>query len=400
MDLYQILDDAWVFISPSATPTMVYNLEIGASSLNISQTFTEKTFPQKTIGSPLSLIEAGTTNKANPANFSFKVPILKDSLQTPVILDLLTGISNNNLKTFTLWIFLAQKAYTLTNCCFTSGTIGIQRTEPLSISLEGEASRLYVYAEDGTDGNSSPVHRGEVIATARAWTDSYTSFAIGDYKKKLSNPIRYVVRPGFASHGGEINDEFDPDTGITYSPTSMPVFQQGYVQGETYPPKYIELTEAQMSSGTYGTAGGENKDSLASLSIEIQNNIKWLGYQTVKGAVAVDTASVGHTETQYPTGFVLTGQALAGNASFFIKNDITDTFMPGYDTTTGFDQKWKNNYSLVISAFGRESGTNYGVQMSGVTNLTSTLSMGEQPQISVDWRLATGSIANALTFTL
>ena len=394
MDLYQILDDAWVFIGPSSDPSKVYNLEIGASSLNISQTFTEKTFPQKTIGSPLNLIEAGTTNKANPANFSFKVPILKDSLQTPVILDLLTGLSNNNLKTFTLWIFLAQKAYTLTNCCFTSGTIGIQRTEPLSISLEGEASRLYVYAEDGTDGNSAPAHRGEVIATSRAWTDNYTTFDVGDYRGNNE------VRPGFASHGGTLEDPYDRSTGITYDPNSMPVFQQGYIQGETYPSKYIELTEAQMSSGTYGTAGGENKDSLASLSIEIQNNIKWLGYQTVKGAVAVDTASVGHTETQYPTSFVLTGQSLAGNASFFIKNDITDTFMPGYDTTTGFDQKWKNNYSLVISAFGRESGTNYGVQMSGVTNLTSTLSMGEQPQISVDWRLATGSIANALTFTL
>ena len=217
---------------------------------------------------------------------------------------------------------------------------------------------------------------------------------MGDYRGNNE------VRPGFASHGGTLEDPYDRSTGITYDPNSMPVFQQGYIQGETYPSKYIELTEAQMSSGTYGTAGGENKDSLASLSIEIQNNIKWLGYQTVKGAVAVDTASVGHTETQYPTGFVLTGQSLAGNASFFIKNDITDTFMPGYDTTTGFDQKWKNNYSLVISAFGRESGTNYGVQMSGVTNLTSTLSMGEQPQISVDWRLATGSIANALTFTL
>ena len=52
---------------------------IDVTDVSFSQTFSEESYPVKTLHAQNNLFEGSVINKANVANFSFSVPTLKES---------------------------------------------------------------------------------------------------------------------------------------------------------------------------------------------------------------------------------------------------------------------------------------------------------------------------------
>ena len=111
--------------------------------IDFSQTFTDKTYPQKTLHEQHKMHEASNIKKANPANFKFTIPALTEN-DLAVVKDLLVDYKSgtNTLNTCTIHIKLPNDNYRLDDCVLTNGTFIIEKLENLKLSIQGEASRL------------------------------------------------------------------------------------------------------------------------------------------------------------------------------------------------------------------------------------------------------------------
>jgi hypothetical protein len=111
--------------------------------LSFSQTFTDKTYPQKTLHEQHKMHEASNIKKANPANFEMTVPMItQDTLD--IVFNLLVDYKTGTytLNTFDLYIKLPNDVYKLEKCVITNGTFIIEKLENLKLTLSGEASKL------------------------------------------------------------------------------------------------------------------------------------------------------------------------------------------------------------------------------------------------------------------
>ena len=79
MPSYNFRKEAEVFIVYSGSK---HKLDI--SSINFSQTFTEKSYSVKTLHNQKNLFDSSVINKANPANFDITFPLLKEGDFTTV----------------------------------------------------------------------------------------------------------------------------------------------------------------------------------------------------------------------------------------------------------------------------------------------------------------------------
>ncbi len=111
--------------------------------LSFSQTFTDKTYPQKTLHEQHKLHDASNVKKANPANFEMTIPMITQST-LDVIFDLLVNFKSGEytLNTFDLYIKLPNDIYKLEKCVITNGTFIIEKLENLKLTIAGEATKL------------------------------------------------------------------------------------------------------------------------------------------------------------------------------------------------------------------------------------------------------------------
>ena len=111
-----------------------YKLDIG--EINFNQTFSEKSFPVKTLHAQNNVFEASSINRASPANFSFNFfAIVQDDFSIVETLML-------NVSTFDLFVKTAADIFKITNCVITNGTFVIEKSRPLSIEVQGQGSRV------------------------------------------------------------------------------------------------------------------------------------------------------------------------------------------------------------------------------------------------------------------
>lgn len=147
-----------------ATVHLIYNdnkytLEVGPE-LSFSQTFTEDTTPVKTLHSSEDYFERSVIQKANPANFSFKIPTFNVA-DLKVVHDRLL-----DCKTFDLYISTEQDVFKLEKAVITNGTYGIERSTPLTLTVDGQASKLSKVASVPSTGTThNPSAGRQHIAT-------------------------------------------------------------------------------------------------------------------------------------------------------------------------------------------------------------------------------------------
>jgi hypothetical protein len=130
MTAYNFLKEASLYLDYN---DVVYNID--TSEIDFSQTFTETSYKVQTLHDT-NYFEASVINKANPANFSFNMPVLRGT-DLEVVVDRLL-----NCDTFNLYISTKQDVFKLSNCVITNGTFQIEKSRPLRLTIEGEASKL------------------------------------------------------------------------------------------------------------------------------------------------------------------------------------------------------------------------------------------------------------------
>ena len=110
-----------------------YRIDI--KEIEFSQSFQEKSYEVKTLHNQ-SGFEGSSINMANPAEFSFNTPLLKEK-RHEVVLDRLLDYA-----TFDLYISNGQDVFKLEKCVIQEGTFEINRSRPLRLGISGEASKL------------------------------------------------------------------------------------------------------------------------------------------------------------------------------------------------------------------------------------------------------------------
>ncbi len=111
-----------------------YKLDVG--EINFNQTFSEKSYPVKTLHAQTNVFEASVINKASPANFNFNIfAIVENDFSIVETLML-------NVSAFDLFIKTAADIFKITNCVITNGTFVIEKSRPLSIAVQGQGSRV------------------------------------------------------------------------------------------------------------------------------------------------------------------------------------------------------------------------------------------------------------------
>jgi len=143
---------AKVYLYNKTTATY-HRLDV-TEEISFSQTFTDKTYPQKTLHHQYKLHEASNIKKANPANFEFTIPALTEDTLAVVFNYLVDfkSTSEYTLDTFTLYIVGSDtNVYKLQNCVITNGTFLIEKLENLKLTIAGEATQLvYHKGSDAT----------------------------------------------------------------------------------------------------------------------------------------------------------------------------------------------------------------------------------------------------------
>ena len=252
--------EAEVYLHDGST---YHRLDVGPD-LSFSQTFTDKTYPQKTLHEQHKMHEASNIKKANPANFEMTIPMITQSA-LDVVFNLLVDYKTGTytLNTFTLYIKLPNDVYKLETCVITNGTFIIEKLQNLKLTLSGEASKLT---------------RGSTLLDG-------------------------ISLPSRGTRDYQITKELA-----------------------------VAIDGDNLSSGLY------------KCSIELQNDIQWIPYETVNDALSVTNAAT----SMYPSQFTLDKRVLSGSVAQYVTNNSNSDV-----------QSWKEDVTVVITAGNGESGTNF-----------------------------------------
>ena len=69
------------------------------TAMSFSQTFAEDSYPVKTLHDQSKMFEGSTITKANPASFSFEIPLTVEKDES-IVIDLLSNLTSGQLSSF------------------------------------------------------------------------------------------------------------------------------------------------------------------------------------------------------------------------------------------------------------------------------------------------------------
>ena len=131
MATYNFKQEAKVYVVSGGNQ---YRIDV--SDVSFSQTFSETSYSVKTLHEQSNVFEGSVINKANVANFEFRVPVLVESDYT-ILETLLIGATS-----FDLFVKTEADTFKLETAVITNGSFVIERSRPLSLDISGEAAKL------------------------------------------------------------------------------------------------------------------------------------------------------------------------------------------------------------------------------------------------------------------
>ena len=134
---YSFLKESKLYIVYSGSKYRIYT----SSAISFSQTFASDSYSVKTLHDQSKMFEGATITKANPANFEFDVPLTKEKDES-IIIDLLSDVTDGQLKSFDVYLQSNQSTFKLENAIITGGAIDFGRENPLTIRLQGEGTKF------------------------------------------------------------------------------------------------------------------------------------------------------------------------------------------------------------------------------------------------------------------
>ena len=134
---YSFLRESKLYIVYSGTRYRIYT----SSAISLDQTFAEDSYSVKTLHDQSKMFEGSTINKANPASFSFDVPLTIEKDES-VIITLLGNLTDGQLKKFDIYVVTTNSTFKLENAIITSASMDFVPENPFMIRVEGEGTKL------------------------------------------------------------------------------------------------------------------------------------------------------------------------------------------------------------------------------------------------------------------
>ncbi len=134
---YSFLRESKLYIVYGGTRYRIYT----SSAVSFNQTFAEDSYSVKTLHDQSKMFEGSIINKANPASFSFEVPLTIEKDES-VIIDLLGDLTDGQLKKFDIYVVTTNSTFKLENAIITSTEMDFVPDNPFTVRLEGQGTKL------------------------------------------------------------------------------------------------------------------------------------------------------------------------------------------------------------------------------------------------------------------
>ena len=374
---------------------VVYNntrYKIDVSAIDFGQTFQESSFEVKTLHNQGSF-EGSVVNKANPAEFSLNTPLLEEDTNR-VLFDRLIDSA-----TFDLYISnpggiplgslpdpTPDEVWKLEKCVIQDGNFEINRSKPLRLAVNGEASKLSKYTED-IPGGSDPAattttYIMPTLATVTLGSED-VSDSVVNLGVELQNDIEWNAYNTL--HGA---------LSATNAATSM--YPDNFTSGTKVLggsiSKYLDDNSTSVLTWNTDTslrlrAGRDVGKTVTSLTVVSQGS----GYNSVPEVTISGGGGTGATATATLTGTAVTGLTLTNPGS-------------GYSSTpTVTIAESPNPYAnATATATTDAESVVYGVDFN-ISNcsFTNRISSGPIFTESYDWRMTQRptALSSVITYT-
>ena len=142
---YSFLKESKLFIEYGGNKYRIYT----NTTISFSQTFAEDSYPVKTLHDQTKMLAGTTITKANPAQFSFTVPLTAEKDES-IVMDLITDlvstsdsdIETQQLKSFNIYVQTGSSTFKVENCVITSANFGFIQLEQFKVEIEGQGTKL------------------------------------------------------------------------------------------------------------------------------------------------------------------------------------------------------------------------------------------------------------------
>jgi hypothetical protein len=142
---YSFLKESKLYIEYGGSKYRIYT----TTAISFSQTFAEDSYPVKTLHDQSKMLAGTTITKANPAQFSFTVPLTAEKDES-IVMDLITDlvatsdsdIETQQLKSFNIYVQTGSSTFKVESCVITGANFSFSQLEQFKVEIEGQGTKL------------------------------------------------------------------------------------------------------------------------------------------------------------------------------------------------------------------------------------------------------------------
>ena len=128
---YSFLRESKLYIVYGGDKYRIYT----STSIAFDQTFAEDSYAVKTLHDQSKMFEGSAITKANPASFSFDVPLTIEK-------DVLSDVTDGQLNSFDIYVQTGKSIFKLESAVITSGSFDFILDNQFTLRLEGQGTKL------------------------------------------------------------------------------------------------------------------------------------------------------------------------------------------------------------------------------------------------------------------
>ena len=137
MSRHSFLKESKLYIVYGGNKYRIYT----STALSFSQTFTQDSYPVKTLHNQSKMFEGANITKANPVDFSFDVPLTIEKDESSII-TLLQNLTNTQLTSFDMYVQTGSAVFKVTSALVTTGSFDINPNNQFTVKVQGQGTKL------------------------------------------------------------------------------------------------------------------------------------------------------------------------------------------------------------------------------------------------------------------
>ena len=196
---YSFLRESKLYIVYGGNKYRIYT----TSAITFNQTFAEDAYSVKTLHDQSKMFEGSSVTKANPASFSFNIPLTieKDEsimvdLATEISTSVEAGITNQQLKSFDIYVQTGSSTFKLEGAVITSATFDFVPENQFQMRLEGQGKKLTRAGDESFSipgsAQSESATRNPLIVYPHLTIDSLDMSSIISCNLQIQNEIAWT----------------------------------------------------------------------------------------------------------------------------------------------------------------------------------------------------------------